>query len=130
MRIPSFNPEKNYLVYILDILEAIERILFYCQGIDEVAFSQDGKLQDAVIRRFQIIGEAAGRIPEEIRTTFPDIPWKKIVAQRNLIIHDYATVRPGEVWRVIQKDLPTLNEQLSKVKTYLEGLIAKKSGFS
>ncbi|TAL63403.1 MAG: DUF86 domain-containing protein [Bacteroidetes bacterium] len=72
------------------------------------------------MRRFQIIGEAGANIPEEIRVKFPDIPWKKIVAQRNLIIHDYATVRFGEIWRVIQEDLPVLQPQLVVVKEHLQ----------
>ncbi|KKS89197.1 MAG: hypothetical protein UV63_C0022G0016 [Microgenomates group bacterium GW2011_GWC1_43_11] len=120
MSIPSFNPKKNYLVYITDIIEAIDLIDIYCKGVSEERFSQDIQLQDSVIRRFQIIGEAAGHIPDELRKEFPNIPWKKIVAQRNLIIHDYATVRSGEVWMVIQKDLPVLKPQLIVVKEYLQ----------
>ncbi|MBU1327081.1 DUF86 domain-containing protein [Patescibacteria group bacterium] len=120
MNIPSFNPKKNYLVYISDIIDAIEHIESYCTRVNEANFSRDTLLQDAVIRRFQIIGEAAGKIPDELRKKFPNIPWKKIVAQRNLIIHDYATVRFEEVWMVIQKDFPVLKPQLIEVKKYLQ----------
>lgn len=120
MNIPSFNPKKNYVVYISDIIDAIEHIEAYCASENEANFSQDTLLQDAVIRRFQIIGEAAGKIPDALRRKFPNIPWKKIVAQRNLIIHDYATVRSEEVWMVIQKDLPALKTQLVAVKKYLQ----------
>jgi len=120
MSILSFNPKKNYLVFIIDIIEAIDLIESYCKGINEERFSKDIQLQDAVLRRFQIIGEAAGKIPDALRKEFPEIPWKKIVAQRNLIIHDYATVRPHEVWMVVQKDLPVLKPQLIAVKEYLQ----------
>ena len=120
MSTPSFNPKKNYLVYILDIIEAIDLIEVYCKDVSEERFSKDTQLQDAVLRRFQIIGEAAGKIPDALRKEFPEIPWKKIIAQRNLIIHDYATVRPHEVWMVIKKDLPVLKPQLTAVKEYLQ----------
>lgn len=120
MNIHSFNPKKNYVVYILDIIDAIEHIETYCANVNEADFSRDTLLQDAVIRRFQIIGEAAGKIPDELREKFPNIPWKKIVAQRNLIIDNYATVRSEEVWIVIQKDLPVLKPQLVAVKEYLQ----------
>jgi uncharacterized protein with HEPN domain len=120
MNTPSFNPKKNYVVYISDIIDAIEHIEAYCKGVNEADFSRDTLLQDAVIRRFQIIGEAAGKIPDELRRKFPNIPWKKIVAQRNLIIHDYATVRYEEVWMVIQKDLPVLKPHLIAMKKHLQ----------
>jgi len=119
MSIPSFNPDKNYLVYIVDILDSIDLINEYIHDIDEIQFSQDIQLQDAIIRRFQIIGEASAKIPGIIRDRFPNIPWKKIVAQRNLIIHNYAKVRPSEIWQVIIADLPTLKKQLLPVKKAL-----------
>lgn len=97
----------------------MEHITRYCADATEEDFSQDMKLQDAVIRRFQIIGEAAGKVPDQIRMQYPDIPWKKIVAMRNLIIHDYANVNPNEIWQVIQADLPTLAQQLSLVREQL-----------
>ncbi len=118
MSIPSFNPKKNYLLYILDIIDAIEHIDEYCKGITEAGFSRNIQLQDAVIR--QIIGEAAAKIPDELRKKSPTIPWKKIVAQRNLIIHDYTTVRCEEVWIVIKKDIPVLKRQLISVKKHLQ----------
>lgn len=120
MNTPSFNPEKNYLVYVLDMAEAIGRIESYCKGVNEGVFSHDTQLQDAVIRCFQIIGEAAGKMPEELRTQFPKIPWRKIVALRNLIIHDYANVAYSEVWRVIQEDIPKLRENIEQMKVSLD----------
>lgn len=120
MNIPSFDPERNYLIYILDILGAIDLINEYCQKMDEVAFSQNTLIQDAVIRRFQIIGEAAAQIPQEMRRQFSDIPWKQIISFRNLIIHDYANVKYGKVWEVIEVELPKLKKQLLLAKTVLE----------
>lgn len=124
MNIPSFNPNKDYRVYFLDIIDAIERILEYTKGFDEITFSQNGEKQDAVVRRFQIIGEATSRIPDIIRNNYPDIPWKQIVAQRNFVIHDYASVNPHEIWRVIREDLPIL---LPKIRMILADL-EKESG--
>lgn len=116
------------MVYISDIIDAIEHIEAYCKSVNEEHFSRDILLQDAVIRRFQIIGEAAGKIPDALRRKFPNIPWKKIVAQRNLIIHDYATVRSEEVWVVIQKDLPALKRELIAAKEYLQKHPSTSSG--
>ena len=120
MSIPSFDPERNYLVYILDMIEAIKLIEHYVESVPEVQFSQDQALQDAVVHRVQIIGEAAGKIPKEIREKFPNTPWQQIVAMKNLIIHDYAHVDEREVWRVVHADLPTLKPQLQAVKLLLE----------
>ena len=120
MNIPSFDPEKNYQIYILDMLEAIEKIQEYTDGLTEVEFSQNLLVQDAVVRRFQIIGEAVSRVPGELREKFIIIPWKKIIAFRNLIIHDYAMVKYTEIWRVIQDELPKLQKQLVVVKQTLE----------
>ncbi len=119
MNIPSFDPERNYLVYLLDMLEAIERIEAYTKDLTEVAFSQNLAMQDAVVQRLQIIGEAARHIPDKIRLQFPQVPWQKIVAMRNLLIHDYAHVDEHEVWRVVQEDLRVLHKQLLSVKKAL-----------
>ena len=102
------------------MLEAIALIQEYCHDVTEVQFSQNLQLQDAVIRRLQIIGEAAGKIPQELRDKFSTVSWKKIVAFRNLIIHDYASIKFSEVWRVSQEELPVLQSQLEQVKIDLE----------
>lgn len=119
MNIPSFDPERNYLVYVVDMQEAIDLIQQYTHEMTEVVFSQNRAIQDAVVQRIQIIGEAASHIPNIIREQFSDIPWKKIVAMRNLLIHDYAHVDEHEVWRVVKEDIPLLRPQLVRVKKSL-----------
>lgn len=112
--------KKDYSVYIDDMLEAIEKIAEYVADGDEVRFSRDTQQQDAVIRRFSIIGEAATRLPKDIRILAPSIPWKSIVGLRNIVIHEYANVSLGKAWEVTQEDLPKLKKALMSLRLLLD----------
>ena len=107
---------KLVSVYLDDILEAIDLVTQYVQNISEVEFSRDIQLQDSVIRRLVIIGEAACKIPEDVRTMAPDVPWRTIIGFRNVAIHDYASVHMGRVWEIIQTELPILKKHIARLQ--------------
>jgi uncharacterized protein with HEPN domain len=107
--------DKDYKMYVEDMLESIEYISKFLQNINEVQFSQDVQLQDAVIRRLGIIGEAATRLTNEIREKTSIVPWKSVIGLRNIVIHEYSKVSLGKVWEVAQEDLPPLKEELQKL---------------
>ena len=98
--------------YLLDILDAARLILSYVQDIDQQALKTDPMRQDAIMRRFGIIGEAARRLSEEFRASHPDIPWQEMIGMRNRLIHEYNKVELDTVWKVIQTELPKLIEQI------------------
>jgi len=95
-------------VYLLDIVQESELIRQFVQGIDQDIFNEDLLRQRAVERSLTIIGEAARRLSDEFRGSHPEIPWKKIVGMRNVLMHDYDAIRLDIVWEVIQTDLPAL----------------------
>lgn len=101
--------------YLEHILEAIERIDLYLSDTDEVAFLNDQKTQDAVVRNFEIIGEAAHNI-ERYHTAFatahPEIPWSAVYAMRNRVAHGYFKVDLEMVWKTIHTELPDLHTQI------------------
>ncbi len=101
---------------VKDILGCIERIEKYISGISFTQFVDDIKTQDAVIRNFSIIGEAATRFSEAFQKSNPAIQFKEMKAFRNRIIHDYSEVNYERIWDIIQLDLPHLKEELSKAK--------------
>jgi uncharacterized protein with HEPN domain len=78
---------RDYKVYLEDIVEAIRKIRFFTTGPSLQAFSSDVKTFDAVIRNLEIIGEAIKRIPEEIRSIYPDVEWRKIACLRDVLAH-------------------------------------------
>jgi len=104
--------KKISSIYVEDMIEAIDLVTSYVKGVPEVDFSRDQKLQDAVIRRLAVIGEAANKLKKDIKNLAPDIPWHTIIGFRNVVIHDYSGISMGLVWKIMQRDLPALEPQL------------------
>jgi uncharacterized protein with HEPN domain len=94
--------------FLLDMLLAARRVLKYAQGLDFQRFENDEVLQDAIVRRIQIIGEAARKISQEFKEEHPEIPWFEIIGMRHRLIHEYFRVISEKVWEVIVKDIPSL----------------------
>jgi uncharacterized protein with HEPN domain len=93
---------------LFDILDSARLILGYVQGRTCDDLLQDVGLQDQVARRFEIIGEAAGRLTNEMRDRLDDIPWRSLVGLRNVLIHEYGEVDYAKLWDIIQGDLQRL----------------------
>jgi len=109
-------PKRSSQLLIIDILDAIKKIEKYSKGIDYKAFSKDDKTIDAVCRNFEIIGEAANRLPEELLKKYHKIEWHKIIGLRNRIVHGYFGVDTEVLWEIIQKYLPTLKVEIKSIK--------------
>jgi len=82
------------------MLEAARLVREFTKDVAEAAYLSDRKLQLAVERSLEIIGEAAGRVSPEFREAHPEIPWKGIVGQRNVLIHAYGEIQQERVWNV------------------------------
>ena len=95
-----------------DMIESVLAIGHYVQGLTESSFRTNRMAQDAVIRRFEILGEAANRIPEDYRQQHPEIPWGFMAGMRNRLIHGYFLVDLDILWRTIQADVPVLEAPL------------------
>ncbi len=102
--------KRDYRLFLQDILESIERIEEYIEGYNFETFTKDRKTVDAVLRNLEIIGEAAKHIPENIRMQHPEIPWKRVIGLRNVVIHHYFGVDLSIVWVIIKKQLPELKK--------------------
>ncbi|MBL7891056.1 MAG: DUF86 domain-containing protein [Bacteroidia bacterium] len=100
---------------ISDILESVGKIKKYTSGLSFESFLEDSKTLDAVIRNFEIIGEAANRLPEDFKEKHSSINWHRIVGFRNRIVHDYMGVDYKIVWTIVQKDLDKLMADLQKI---------------
>jgi uncharacterized protein with HEPN domain len=100
---------------VLDIMESIEAILSYTQGVTEEAFLANREKSDAVIRNIEVIGEAAGILSETFQEKHPEIPWHQMVGMRNRLIHGYFGVSLKIIWQVVVVDLPVLYAQIKKI---------------
>lgn len=103
---------KIFLEHILDSINEIERNI---DGMSEVKFSELTTIQDAIVRRLEIIGEATKNLPLSFRKKYSKIPWKKMAGMRDVLIHGYFGVDMELVWKIVQKDIPKLKKEISKL---------------
>jgi len=106
---------RDTQLLIEDILEAANRILSYTKDLSFEDFTTDQKTVDAVARNFEIIGEAASRLPEQFKSKYPEINWIRITGLRNRIIHEYFGVDYSLVWKIKLDYIPKLIFALEKI---------------
>ena len=111
-------PPRRWKLRVRDILDAIENIQQYIEGLDYDAFINDRKTMDAVIRNLITIGEAAAYVPDHVIEAHPEIPWRDMSDMRNIIVHEYFGISDKIVWETTQRDLsPLLNQLLNLLKS-------------
>ncbi len=108
--------EKNPLIYLDDILFSITLIEEYIANVAQEEFLDSYDIQDKVLRRLEIIAEAAKKLPIELRSNNPQVPWRSIIGLRNIIAHTYDEVNLEEVWSIVTLHLPKTKIELEKIK--------------
>ena len=107
-------------VYLQDILESCDFVIADTSSVTLSEFSNNRILQDAVIRRFEIIGEAVKHVPAELRKKYPDATWQDATAFRDVLAHDYPEIVIDEVYHTAIHDLPAFRAQIAKVLSDLD----------
>lgn len=97
---------RRFDIYLEDILISISRINEYIGEMSFVEFKRNYLIVDAVVRNFEIIGEASKNIPENIRHKYPSVPWRKMIGLRNLISHEYFGIDYEMIWTITKDNLP------------------------
>ena len=111
---------RDVSLYVQDILEYCNRAISGTGQMTLEEFRDDLEAQDALMRRFEIIGEAVKHIPDNIRDTYPDIEWKKAAGFRDVLAHDYVDIEIDQLYVAVKNDLPMLRDQIARVLSDLK----------
>lgn len=107
--------QHNDSVYLKHIRDAASKIEAYTKRLSAKTFQKDTLVQDAVIRQIEIIGEATKRLSEKLRSKNSHVPWQDIAGMRDKLIHEYFGVDVEKVWLTVQKDIPSLKKEVSRI---------------
>lgn len=107
--------QREYRVYLDDILESAERIEKYTKGIKYEDFEKGSIFIDAVVRNLEVIGEAVKNLPQDLKQKYPEVEWKKIAGLRDILIHEYFGIDTKIIWDIISNKLPALKNSVRKI---------------
>ncbi|TVP47523.1 MAG: DUF86 domain-containing protein [Halomonas sp.] len=110
------RPQREWRFYIDDMIGFGKKVLSYTEGLDQISFLKHDLTYDATLRNLELIGEAATRIPEEVRKKYPQVPWRLVIATRNRLIHAYLGIDDDTIWSIIQENVPELLELLESIR--------------
>lgn len=99
-------------MFLEDIFESIENMEKHTKGFSKSKFYSNEQTIDAVIRRFEVIGEATKHIPLKIKRKYFEVAWRKMASMRNVLIHEYFGVDKNKLWKTIKEDIPGLKEKI------------------
>ena len=108
------QPDQRDAAYLWDMLDAARTVEQLSSGLDFTQYSNDRRTQLAVERSLEIIGEAAGRVSALFRNAHPEIPWRQIIGQRNVLIHEYGEIKQERIWKTVRENIPQLIELLKQ----------------
>ena len=108
--------QKPYWLFIQDIRDCMKRIQLYTENLDLESFEKNQLIIDATLRNFTILGEATANIPEAVQEKYPEIPWRKMYALRNMVTHGYFAVRNEQIWEIVTTNLPE-NKKTNRTHT-------------
>lgn len=108
-------PKREYLDYLADIQQAADSILAFTEGMTGEQFSQDRKTLYAVVRAFEIVGEATKKVPMPVRKRHTKVPWRLMAGMRDKLIHECFGVNHQVLWKTVQTDIPRLQVQIAEV---------------
>ena len=110
--------EREWRFYVDDMIAFAEKVLAYTAGMDQSAFVANALVYDATLRNLELIGEAATRIPADVRQAYPQLPWRQIIATRNRLIHAYLGIDNDTLWSIVVTDVPALLPRLRTVRLH------------
>ena len=112
--------ERDVVGYVEDVLEYCDRIISGLGQMTLEEFRDDLEMQDAVARRFEIIGEAVKGVPQLVRDTYPDVAWKSAAAFRDVLAHDYVDIEIDQLYLTAKNQLPAFRDQIARVLKELQ----------
>lgn len=108
-------PERDWQLFLRDIMTCIERIGTYVSGLDRKDFFADQKTMDAVMRNLEVIGEAAKKLPENIKEKYPNVEWRKLAGLRDILVHHYFGIDEDIIWDVLANKILEVKTELEKI---------------
>lgn len=106
---------RSHILYLEDILESSNNIQSYAGSFSFDELIKDKMRIDAIVRNFEIIGEAAGKIPQEIRDKYPIVEWRRIADFRNVLAHEYFGIKYKIMWDIIKNKIPDLKKAVQSI---------------
>lgn len=106
---------RKHLLFIKDMLDAIDKIQDFVRGMDFSGFVSDDKTMSAVLRKIEIIGEAAKNVPATVRERHAAVPWGRLAKMRDRLIHGYFAIDEEIIWKVVSEELPELRHEIARV---------------